>query len=96
VEALRRLRVRPERAVAFEDSQAGVRAARAAGLAVVATASGWLVGDDLSDADLQLEHFGDAGALWDERHPLVRNRWLSARDLAAWHQRREVECTQRA
>lgn len=96
LEALRRLRTRPERAVAFEDSQAGVRAARAAGLAVVATPSGWLAGDDLSDADLLLEHLGDAGALWDQRHPLVRNRWLSAPDLVAWHERREVQCTQRA
>ena len=95
LEALRRLRTRADHAVAFEDSQAGVQAARAAGLAVVATPSGWLAGDDLSEADLVVAHLGDAGALWDERHPRVRNRWLSAADLAAWHERREAECLQR-
>jgi HAD superfamily hydrolase (TIGR01509 family) len=92
VEALRRLGVRASRAVAFEDSMAGVDSARAAGLAVIATPSRWLAGDDLSAADLVLEHFGDAGALWDQRHPLVRNRWLSARDLTAWHERRQAQC----
>jgi HAD superfamily hydrolase (TIGR01509 family) len=95
VEALRRLRLKPDRAVAFEDSAAGVESARAAGLAVIAMRSRWLAGDDLSGADLVLEHLGDAGALWDERHPLVRNRWLSVRDLAAWHERRQTECMHR-
>ncbi|MGZ5042028.1 MAG: HAD-IA family hydrolase [Usitatibacter sp.] len=95
VEALRRLGAHASRAVAFEDSKAGVESARAAGLAVIATPSRWLSSDDLSEADLVLEHLGDAGMFWDQPHPLVRKRWLSARDLPAWHARREAECIQR-
>ncbi|HXZ49820.1 MAG TPA: HAD-IA family hydrolase [Usitatibacter sp.] len=88
LEALRRLHLAPLEAVAFEDSRAGVEAARAAGIPVVAMPSRWLAGDDLSGADIVLEHLGDAGALWAESHPAVNNRWLSARQLAAWHARR--------
>jgi len=79
------LRTRPERCIAFEDSTAGVQSARAAGCFVVATASDWLAGDDLAAADLRLEHLGDAGCLWDREHPAVRQRWLSAKALIAWH-----------
>lgn len=85
VEALRRLGVRAANAVAFEDSAAGVEAARTAGLAVVATPSEWLEGDDLDGADLVLEHLGDSGRPWQREHPLLGERWLSARALAAWH-----------
>lgn len=85
VEALRRLGVAAANAVAFEDSAAGVEAARAAGLAVVATPSEWLDGDDLGDADLVLENLGDSGRPWQREHPLLAERWLSARALAAWH-----------
>lgn len=88
LEVLKRLRVAPEQAVAFEDSRAGVESARNAGVAVVAIRSRWLAADDLSAADLVLEHLGDAGALWEQSHPQVRNRWLSAKALAAWHARR--------
>lgn len=87
LEAARRLDARPERCVAFEDSTAGVHAARGAGCAVVATRSRWLAGDDLSAADLQLQHFGDAGMLWEREHPLLSQRWLSAKALIAWHRR---------
>lgn len=90
IAALKRLALTPQKAVAFEDSRAGVQAARAAGIAVVAVPSRWLAGDDLSQADLVLEHFGDAGALWDERHPALARRWLSARELVEWHARRIV------
>jgi HAD superfamily hydrolase (TIGR01509 family) len=88
LETLRRLGIGSAQAVAFEDSRAGVEAARAAGIAVVAVPSRWLAGDDLTGADLVLEHFGDAGALWDESHPALARRWLSARELIAWHERR--------
>lgn len=73
--------------VAFEDSQAGVQAAQAAGCVVVSTRSRWLPDDDLRAADLQLEHLGDIGALWEREHPLVRSRWLTVKGLAAWHGR---------
>jgi len=45
--------------VAFEDSANGVRAAKAAGLFTVVTASQWTAGDDFDDADLELSCLGD-------------------------------------
>lgn len=91
VEALRRMKVRAADAVAFEDSRAGVESARAAGLAVIATRSAWLAGDDLRAADLVLEHLGEAGRLWEREHPLLRQRWLSLKTLRAWHERRRAD-----
>ena len=88
LEVLKRLRLKGERCVAFEDSAAGVKSAQAAGCAVVSTRSRWLPDEDLSAADLQLEHLGDIGVLWEREHPLVRQRWLGAKALAAWHRRR--------
>jgi HAD superfamily hydrolase (TIGR01509 family) len=85
LEVLRRLGIRAADAIAFEDSAAGVEAASGAGLAVIATPSVWLAGDDLCAAHLVLEHLGDAGMLWADCHPWLRNRWLSAKGLAAWH-----------
>lgn len=96
LEALRRLRVRAAHAVAFEDSAAGVEAATRAGLAVIATPSRWLAGDDLGGADLVVGHLGDVGRLWERPHPLLRKRWLSVKGLADWHGRREIPCTHRA
>jgi HAD superfamily hydrolase (TIGR01509 family) len=88
--ALRRLAAKGERCIAIEDSAAGVQAARGAGCVVVSTRSRWLPDDDLRAADLQLEHLGDVGALWEREHPLVRQRWLSLKALVAWH-RRHIE-----
>lgn len=48
--ALHALGLPADRAVAVEDSANGVRSARAAGLAVIATPSFYSVGDDFSDA----------------------------------------------
>ena len=87
LETLARLRVPAGRAVAFEDSHAGVQAASRAGLAVIATPSSWLQEDDVSGARMVLWHLGDAGQLWDEKHPVLKERWLSARSLAEWHRR---------
>jgi HAD superfamily hydrolase (TIGR01509 family) len=88
LEALKALRIDASQAIAFEDSRAGVEAAHAAGIPVVAVASRWLAGDDLSMAELRFEHYGDAGALWPQAHPAVGKPWLSARGLIAWHARR--------
>ena len=57
--ALARLGVAPERAIAFEDSQIGVRSARAAGLFTVATPSLWTIGQDFSAADILLTSLAD-------------------------------------
>ena len=57
--ALERLGVAPQRAIAFEDSAIGVRAAKAAGLFTVATPSLWTIGQDFSAADLVLTSLAD-------------------------------------
>jgi beta-phosphoglucomutase-like phosphatase (HAD superfamily) len=57
--ALRGLDMLPEHAVAFEDSQNGMRAALAAGLWTVVTPNFWTEGGDFSAAPLQLPHLGD-------------------------------------
>lgn len=80
VEALWRMGVGAEGAVAFEDSAAGVASARGAGLAVVAAPSEWLADDDLSGADLVVDDLGS----------------ISLGALAAWHDQRRTECTPRA
>lgn len=75
-EALRRLRVGPLEAVAFEDSAAGVTAACRAGLAVVATPSEWLDGDDVGPADLVVRELDE----------------LSIDSLCAWHSEWRERC----
>ncbi len=95
VEVLRRLGIAAGAAVAFEDSTAGVESARRAGLAVIATPSRWLPGDDVGGAGLVLEHLGDADEPWTHDHPLLRMRWMSAKALAAWHAVRQDECMHR-
>ncbi|MGE5096126.1 MAG: HAD-IA family hydrolase [Betaproteobacteria bacterium] len=85
VEVVKRLRARPEHCIAFEDSAAGVASARDAGCFVIGTRSDWLSADDLAEADLQIDNFGDPGCLWEQQHPALRQRWLSAKSLIAWH-----------
>ena len=60
--ALRGLDLLPEHAVAFEDSPAGLRAARGAGLRTVVTPNYWTEGGDFSHASLQLPSLGDPGS----------------------------------
>ena len=60
--ALHMLAVEPSRAIAFEDSVNGIAAARAAGLAVVATPSLYLAKEDLSAATAVVGDLGEPGA----------------------------------
>jgi HAD superfamily hydrolase (TIGR01509 family) len=96
LEALWRLGLRAEHAVAFEDSAAGVASARAAGLTVVATPSAWLAGDDLSAADLVVDDLGDPAHPWREGRTPLAGRWVALGPLAAWHEQRSLECSPRA
>lgn len=57
--ALAALDVSPAQCVAFEDSAAGVRAAKAAGLFTIATPSLWTVGEDFTAADIVLRSLAD-------------------------------------
>jgi len=56
------LRLPAAACVAFEDSENGVRAAKAAGLYTVATPTMWTAAQDLAGADLLLPSLGDAGS----------------------------------
>jgi len=57
--ALEKLGVVPSRAIAFEDSAIGVRAAKAAGMFTVATPSLWTIGQDFRLADVVLTSLAD-------------------------------------
>jgi len=57
--ALEQLGVAPQRAIAFEDSAIGVRAAKAAGLFTVATPSLWTIGQNFTPADVVLTSLAD-------------------------------------
>lgn len=59
--ALDRLGCEPGRCVAIEDSENGVKAARAAGLPVIAVPSDYLQGDDFSLATSVLTDLGEPG-----------------------------------
>ncbi|TDC79224.1 HAD family hydrolase [Streptomyces hainanensis] len=56
-EALRRLGLSPEEAIAFEDSPTGIRAARAAGVRCVTVPNDMTAELDLTHADLRVESF---------------------------------------
>ena len=59
VNVLQRMRLPAECCMAFEDSENGVRAARAAQLFTVVTPTRWTAEHDFSEAQLVLESFGD-------------------------------------
>ena len=54
LQALRRLQVRPDEAIALEDSMNGLRAAKAAGIACVAVPTRMTSGMDFSAADMKI------------------------------------------
>jgi len=58
---LRRLGLSPRQCVAFEDSENGLRAALAAGLATVVTVNEYTRSHDFHGAALVLDHLGEAG-----------------------------------
>ena len=58
---LEALRLRPERCLALEDSGAGLRAARGAGLTTLVTVSTYTADDDFNGAAVVLRHLGEPG-----------------------------------
>lgn len=65
--ACRRLGVAPARALAVEDSIAGLRAAKAAGMACVMVPDRSIVGRaELADAELVLDSLAELGPVWSE------------------------------
>ncbi|HEY0180822.1 MAG TPA: HAD-IA family hydrolase [Dokdonella sp.] len=89
LEALRRLRVDADAALAFEDSANGIRSAQAAGLAVVVTPTWYSLAEALPPALVSLPHLGDPGAPLPPDSPgapyvdLVRLRTWHAEHLGA-------------
>lgn len=60
--ALKRLGCEPAEALAIEDSEVGVLAAKYAGMTCLAVRNSYTVGHNLAGADLVVESLGDAGA----------------------------------
>lgn len=58
--ALEQMNLKPEQAIAFEDSRNGILSAKASGLKTIITINGYTAKDDFSQADLVLDHMGDA------------------------------------
>jgi HAD superfamily hydrolase (TIGR01509 family) len=83
---LQRLGLPAGSCVAFEDSAAGVLAARSAGIAVLATPSAYTGGDDLSGALSVVSDLGEPGA---PHRPLAGVRWdahvVTLDGLRRWH-----------
>jgi len=84
--AIARLGCAPGRCVAFEDSEPGVRAARAAGLYTVAVPTRWTAEHDLSAADLVLPSLGDPGVPLDPSSARqIGGIWLGVQQLSRLH-----------
>ncbi len=77
--AIQQLGVTPQRAIAFEDSAIGVRAAKAAGLFTVATPSLWTIGQDFTAADVVLTSLADP-----ERPLYATDELRIARSTSDW------------
>jgi len=84
--ALEGLGCSPASCAAFEDSDLGVCAAKAAGLYTVAVPTVWTADHDLSKADLVLPALGDPDRpLAPEPAARIGAGWLGASNLAALH-----------
>ncbi len=81
---LHHLGLRPQDAVAIEDSANGVASAKAAGLFTIVTPSYWTAAEDFSAADLVLPSLGFADKpLPDEAAALIGRNVLGIREIAA-------------
>jgi beta-phosphoglucomutase-like phosphatase (HAD superfamily) len=84
--ALEMLGLAPHRAIAFEDSAIGVRAAKAAGLFTVATPTLWTIGQDFSEADLVLTSLADPDKpLYATDELRIGAKYLGLEQLARLH-----------
>ena len=83
VETLRQLGLDANECLAFEDSANGIRAAQAAGLAVIATPTWYSLAEALPPAFVTLEHLGDP------EKPLPKGTpgspFVDVARLRAWH-----------
>lgn len=85
---LSRLGLAPERCLAIEDSENGVRAATGAGLPVLVTESRWSRGDDFSGSLAVISDLGEPDAPFRvlAGDPIETGRgWVDAALLVRWH-----------
>lgn len=59
--ALEQMNLKPEQAIAFEDSRNGILSSKAANLKTIITINGYTAGDDFSQAELVLDQMGEPG-----------------------------------
>lgn len=83
LEALRRLGLGADQALAFEDSANGIASARAAGLAVVVTPTWYSRAETLPQGLVTLPHLGDVDAPLPPASPGAP--WVDLARLREWH-----------
>lgn len=71
--------------LAFEDSENGLRAARAAGIPTLITPTAYTVGQQFNDALLVLPHLGDPEQPMGQHVPGADHRWVDLAALHRWH-----------
>lgn len=81
--ALEALGLAADDCIAFEDSENGLRAARAAGIATVITPTAYTCGQQFGGALLQLPHLGDPDR--PVAVPGASERWVDLAMLQRWH-----------
>jgi beta-phosphoglucomutase-like phosphatase (HAD superfamily) len=87
--ALSRLGVEADDAIAFEDSENGLRAAKAAGLFTIVTPTRWTQRENFEAADLVVPHLGDVvQPLYDDMAARVGGALLTIETLVAIKERR--------
>ncbi len=82
---LKQLGLKAEDCLAIEDSENGLRAARAAGIATVVTPTAYNAQDCFDGALLVLPHLGDPGEPMPLQLPGADHRWADLAALRAWH-----------
>ncbi|PUA17499.1 HAD family hydrolase [Glaciimonas sp. PCH181] len=83
--ALKELGLPGEECLAFEDSENGLRAARAAGIPTLITPSAYTTGQQFDDALLILPHLGDPDRPMSQHVPGADQRWVDLAALRRWH-----------
>lgn len=83
--ALEALGLPASECLAFEDSENGLRAARAAGIPTLITPTAYTVGHQFNDALLVLPHLGDPDQPMLQHIPDADQRWVDLAALRRWH-----------
>jgi HAD superfamily hydrolase (TIGR01509 family) len=83
--ALDALALPPDACLAFEDSENGLRAARAAGIPTLVTPTAYTAGHRFDDALLILPYLGDPDHPLPQHIPGADQRWADLAALRRWH-----------